>query len=437
MGTMPVPMPMTSTRTSTVHDVLQHQCPCQRMVPLLTILIQTSPIPSHPSTALLEALFRSFDRHMKGIRSLAKIYILCDGFDEVEDDDRVDGQSGDKKRKDGTKRGRVSRDVAGRYREHLKQMRAKLDRPPFAVAPSSSCGDTCGASGDCQNSRAVEMIELPERHGSACAIKAAFDMGLVTTPFVMVAQHDNFFVSDVSLPSILEAMTHTEWIKCLHFISTATLDYVKKSRRRYGIDLEPFVRHDVDNLDGSLVPLLFWYGRTAISRTDYYNSFVLKERTLRVGDHFEELLGVEELRDIEKRGVAEAHPFWGNFVLDQGKEVLYHLSGRRVRAAAADPSSDEMLDNGHEFRLSGGESDILPGQAPTDEACGSFTTARSVRAVVAGLEIIPIEESIDNDGVPQGKFKQKCFRCGKKGHSYRYCPDAKGGQQPAIETIGL
>ena len=391
------------------------------MAALLTILIQTSPIPSHPSTALLEALFRSFDRHIKEIRCLAKIYILCDGYEEVEDDD-VDGRSSDKKRKDGTKRGRVSRDAADRYREHLKRLRAKLDQPPFAAAPSSSCGDTWD----------VEMVELPERHGSACAIKAAFDMGLVTTPFVMVAQHDNFFVSEIALPSILEAMTHNEWIKCMHFLSTATFDYVKKSRRRYGIDLEPFVRHDVDNLDGSLIPLLFWYGRTAIARTDYYTHFVLKEeRTLRVGDHLEELLGVNQLRDIQKRGVAEVHPLWGNFVLDQGQEVLYHLSGRRVRAAAADPSSDEMLHNGHKLHSPKvNESDTLPGQAPTDESCRSFTTARSVRAVVAGLEIIPKEESnVDTvgDGAPRGKFKQRCFRCGEKGHSYRYCPDAKGG----------
>ena len=173
-------------------------------------------------------------------------------------------------------------------------------------------------------------------------------------------------------------------------------------------------------------------------RDSYYTHFLLKERTLRVGDHLEEVFGVTQLRDIQKRGVAEAHPLWGNFVLDQGKEVLYHLSGRRVRAAVADPSSDDVLDNGHEGRSSEvNESNALPGQAPTDEACGSFTTARSVRAVVAGLEIIPIEESIDNDGVPQGKFKQRCFRCGEKGHSYRYCPDAKGGDQPAVEIIGL
>ena len=135
--------------------------------PLLTILVQTSPVPSHPSTALLDALFRSFDRHVKDIRRLAKIYILCDGYDEVEDDGESDDKANDKqKRKDGTKRGRVTRDVASRYREHLKLLRAKIDQPPFSGS-ASGCDDTIGPS----------LIELPERHGSACAIKAAFDMG--------------------------------------------------------------------------------------------------------------------------------------------------------------------------------------------------------------------------------------------------------------------
>eukprot|EP00563_Minutocellus_polymorphus_P000202 CAMPEP_0181041966 /NCGR_PEP_ID=MMETSP1070-20121207/11891_1 /TAXON_ID=265543 /ORGANISM="Minutocellus polymorphus, Strain NH13" /LENGTH=374 /DNA_ID=CAMNT_0023120133 /DNA_START=149 /DNA_END=1273 /DNA_ORIENTATION=- len=372
-------------------------------------------------------------------RLAARIYILCDGYDEVEGDEGGDDKVNDKKRKDGTKRGRVTKDVASRYREHLQQLRAKLDQPPFAT-PLSSCGN----SGDSEQSQAVvEMVELPERHGSARAIKAAFDLGLVTTPFVMVAQHDNFFVSDVSLPSILEAMMDNEWIKCLHFISTATIDYAKKSKRRYSIDIEPFMRDDVNNLDGSLVPLLFWYGRTAISRTDYYTQFVLKGPTLRVGDHLEELLGVKQLRDIQKRGMAVAHPLWGNFVLDQGREVLYHLSGRRVRATA-DPSSENGgagVGDGPDFISTEVRArDTLPGQAPTDEACKSFTTARSVRAIVPGLEIIPTKrkDNADDDlATPSGKFKQKCFQCGKKGHSYRFCPDTKEGDQPTIETIGL
>lgn len=393
--------------------------------PLLTILVQTSPIPSHPSTALLEALFRSFDRHVKDIRRLAKIYILCDGYDEIEDENVGGYQSKDKKRKDGTKRGRVTRDVAGRYREHLKLLRARIGVPPFAASASGSDDTSC---------QAVKMTELPQRHGSACAIKAAFDMGLVTTPFVMVAQHDNFFVSDVDLPSILNALTDHEWIKCLHFISTATIDYATKIKRRYDIDLEPFVKQNAGNLKGSIIPLLFWYGRTAISRTDYYTDFVLKERTLRVGDHLEELLGEKQLRDIQERGVEAAHPQWGNFVLDQGREVIYHLSGRRVRAADPNKESVDRSDRDEFASSAMGAAGALPGKAPTGESCGSFTTARSVRAIVPGLEIIPSERK---DGGARGKFKQKCFLCGKKGHSYRFCPDAREGDQPVVETIGL
>ena len=364
---------------------------------------------------------------MNDIRRLAKIYILCDGCDEVEDDvEGGDTSNEQQKRKDGTKRGRVTRDVASRYREHLKLLRAKIDQPPFE-ASASGCD---GTSSPC-----VEIVELPERHGSACAVKAAFDMGLVITPFVTVAQHDNFFVSDVDLPSIFETLMDNEWIKCLHFLSKATMDYAQKIKRRYDIDLEPFVRENVGTLKGSVTPLLFWYGRTAISRTDYYTDFVLKEQTLRVGDHLEELLGEKQLRDIQERGVEAAHPQWGNFVLDQGIEVIYHLSGRRVRAADPNRESVDKCAGGIEFASSAmGAAGALPGKAPTGESCGSFTTARSVRAIVPGLEIILSDRK---DGGARGEFKQKCFQCGKKGHSYRFCPDAKEGDQPVVETIGL
>ena len=54
------------------------------MEQLLTVIIQTSPLPSHPSTALLEALFRSFDR-VDGLKE-ANIVILADGCDECEEE---------------------------------------------------------------------------------------------------------------------------------------------------------------------------------------------------------------------------------------------------------------------------------------------------------------------------------------------------------------
>ena len=382
---------------------------------LLTILIQTSPIPSHPSTALLEALFRSFAK-LQDVRRLAQIYILCDGCDEVTAEQA--------QRKDGTKRGCVSSDRAEAYRQHLELLRSKLNQPPFAPSVDD----------DVASCSAVEMIELSERHGSALAIQRA--------------QHDNFFVSDVPLPAILQTM-QLQWIKCLHFVSTATLDYVNKVKNRYDMDLNPLVRRDVGTLHHPLIPLVFWFGRTAISRTDYYTDFVL-DRTIEKGDHLEELLGVLQLEDMKRRGPEIAHPTWGNFLLEQGKEVIYHLSGRRARAVCSNVA--KKSDNAEEIcetntstgndRIQSIDSDHnLPGWAPIDKKSASFATARSARAIVPGLEILNTDASTGNDNgdgeAPRGKFKQRCFHCGKKGHSFRWCPDREKDQMPKTETIDL
>ena len=47
---------------------------------LLVVIVQTSHLPSYPSTALIEAQFRSFDR-VKCLKD-CNIIILCDGCDE-------------------------------------------------------------------------------------------------------------------------------------------------------------------------------------------------------------------------------------------------------------------------------------------------------------------------------------------------------------------
>ena len=54
-------------------------------------------------------------------------------------------------------------------------------------------------------------------------------------------------------------------------------------------------------------------------------------RKLEKGSHLEELLGEKQLHDIIARGAA-AHKDYGTYVLDQGIEILYHLSGRRAVA---------------------------------------------------------------------------------------------------------
>lgn len=390
---------------------------------LLTVLIQTSPLPSHPSTALLEALFRSFDK-VDGLRE-ASIYILCDGCGEstaqLTDEGAVKQEA--EPVVVNLKHGRAPDDVKRKYRLHLDTLETKLAFPPFL---SPMAGGT------------LRLVRLPTRHGSACAIRAAFDMGLITTPFVMVAQHDNIFIRKVPLRSALHTMEANDWVKTLHFQATATVNYVEKVRKRYGMDLSPMVWQEKEGdvcCGHPLVPLAFWYGRTAVSRTDYYVNFVLN-RPLEIGDHLEELLGVTQLREMQNLGPKVAHPKYGNYVLDQGEEVLYHLSGRKVRSSTTTKSAPD--DSGCEGKGKG-ESCFTLALTKISRCEESFTTAQSARAFVPGLELIQDPTAtLGSNSVglpPKGRFKQRCFHCGVKGHSYRWCPTRK---QPSVtETIHL
>lgn len=390
---------------------------------LLTVLIQTSPVPSHPSTALLEALFRSLNK-VDGLRE-ANIYILCDGCEEAAAQlvDEGANQQEIESVAFNLKHGRASDNVKRKYRLHLDLLESKLVSPPF-LPPMA--GGT------------LRLVRLQTRHGSACAIKAAFDMGLVTTPFVMVAQHDNMFIREVPLRSALSAMENNDWVKSLHFQATATVNYVEKVRRRYGMDLSGMVRQDNNGgmcFGHPLVPLAFWYGRTQVARTDHYINFVLN-RLLCRGDHLEELLGVTQLEEMRKLGPEVAHPKYGNYVLDQGGEVLYHLSGRRARASTTTISAPEDSS----CKNKGNEDPCGCFALTNMSRCkGLFTTAQSARAVVPGLDLIPDPTAISSGNAavppPKGRFKQRCFHCGVKGHSYKWCPVRE--QPPEIKIIHL
>jgi hypothetical protein len=396
---------------------------------LLTVIVQTSPIPSHPSTALLEALFRSF-RRVDGLLE-SRILIVCDGCEQ---------QADDSQEAENMKHGKVSSTTASRYEEHRKRLtdRLNLNQPPFCSVQEGS----------------IELVELHERHGSARAIEAAF-LSQVKTPFVMIAQHDNFFVKDVPLRSVLLAMKTNVWAKAIHFPATATLNYQQKVQKRYGITIQ---ERRMDDSCFKLVPLVFWYGRTHVARSDYYRDFVLKNRTLRVGDHLEELLGETQLRDILQNGMS-AHEPYGNYVLhsnsqegnnnnsnNKEEEVLYHLSGRRAveevvveqdnhtnpgtssdNSNLVDPKNDRrkilLTDNHHHHH-----------HDTTAVGNNSFTTARSCRAVVPGLSLPPLPTTT-RTSAPKGRFKQKCFHCGVKGHSFKFCPDRS--LRPETETIDL
>ncbi|KAG7366947.1 hypothetical protein IV203_029617 [Nitzschia inconspicua] len=390
---------------ATVHDV------DKSMHDKLTVLIQTSPIPSHPSTALLEALFRSF-RKADGLLE-SQIVILADGCEEI-----TISAEGKVNEVENIKHGKASLFTAKNYREHLTRLREKVAKqtPPFCPLPGGS----------------IKLLELEGRHGSALAIQAGMNQ-VVNTPLVMVCQHDNFFVRYAPLREVVNAML-TEprglgiGLNCLHFLSTATLNYQQKVKRRYNLDLEPVT---VEGLQYPLVPLVFWYGRSHLTYSDYVRSYALN-RPLEQGSHLEELLGEKQLHDILKRGV-EAHKKYGTYVLNQGVEVLYHLSGRRVIACQ---------ETNH-FQLNeANEADISDNPKPHHQEAaspleGSFTTARFCRAIVPGLRLISDKLERDKNHLPK-QFKQRCFQCGEKGDSKKLCPQrTDSSNAPLVEVIRL
>ena len=396
---------------------------------LLTVVIQTSPIPSHPSTALLEALLKSFHKYADGLME-ARVIILADGCASVEQDGDLENH----------KHGKVSSRSATNYQEHLKQLRSKIYETKEYPFHASKEGGT------------LELVELPYRHGSARGVRAAFfelerkcQVSSINTPFVMIGQHDNFFVREAPVRTIVQAWHRTAGLgvgaNCVHFPSTSTLHYLDKIQKRYGLTMEAKSSTAPELKEMSLVPLVFWYGRTHISTAEYFRKVIFQTKcpNLSPKDHLEELLGPTQLADILERGT-HAHAEYGTYVIqpnqkDQNgivkeeKEVLYHLSGRRARATneQEDNTSPALTRITTESQTSSTLKAVYG---------NSFTHARSCKAIVPGLTIVG-NDSSDKPKNQQKKFKQKCFHCGQKGHSFKFCPENQGEHTIASETMHL
>ncbi|VEU38499.1 unnamed protein product [Pseudo-nitzschia multistriata] len=378
----------------------------------LTVLIQTSPIPSHPSTALLEALFRSFEKADGLLES--RIVILADGCEALGHDggSATPTESG-KQATENIKHGRCYSRTAENYLRHLELLERAVREgtPPFCPRAGGS----------------IELVRLESRHGSAPAIEAAMAR-CVSTPLVMICQHDNFFVNEAPLRGVVAALLEEPRglgidANCVHFLSTATLNYREKIQRRYKLDIgEP---RRVKALEDPLVPLVFWYGRSHVAYSDYVRSHCLN-RELARGSHLEELLGEKQLHDIVEVGM-EAHKKYGTYVLDQGFEVLYHMSGRRVRAADPSDATENFgqKDSSIENKQQQQQQQHNHRQQQQQPLEGSFTTARETRARVPGLAFFaPDGEGAPRTTAPANRkpFKQRCFHCGEKGHSKKFCP---------------
>lgn len=321
----------------------------------VTIIVTTSPIPSHPSPVLLRTLFASFKQHLNGVDGCSCI-LVCDGYT------RADGRP---------------------------QLCAEEAYDGFLTAAHSLA--SAGELGNCQ------LLRLDTCHGYGLALEAA--LREVATEFVLVVQHDWLFVKDVDLSAAVSALDTDQEVKYIGMQSLTTLEYARRMQVRYSIELPP--ARDVCGLH--LVPQLLWYDKPHICRADHYCEVVLPESKMGALQNPERRYGVDLMwpRLRSSTELEKDHLIYGTFFWDVEAEVVYHLSGRKL--LADESFSLEELGKDQTLANAAGE---LRGEASTTATFTALAVERTMH--VAGLAL-PKKEA------KSGRFKGRCYLCGQKG----------------------
>eukprot|EP00927_Polykrikos_kofoidii_P066017 TRINITY_DN61697_c0_g1_i1.p1 TRINITY_DN61697_c0_g1~~TRINITY_DN61697_c0_g1_i1.p1 ORF type:complete len:368 (-),score=52.89 TRINITY_DN61697_c0_g1_i1:60-1163(-) len=337
----------------------------------VTIVITTSPIPSHPSPALLRALLTSLrtnlrcgDCHRLGREGGLQVLLVCDGYHKASQKPQL-----------------CSAEAYADFLSHV---------------------DAMVSAGDLGDSPTVLKLEACKGYGLALTTALQH----VRTKYVLVVQHDWLFVRNVDLAPLVSAMDAADEVKYIGMQSITTLDYAKHMHLRYSIDLPP--SRQIAGL--RLVPQLLWYDKPHLCGADHYRDEVLTRAPMGVCECPERKYGVELMwREIRSASsVEQAHRPYGTFFWDAGEEIVYHLSGRKLQAADSGTVS-APADNALELHGA-----ALPSRTYTAVAADRI-------AVVPGLAMPSCSASKQGQTSSASRFKGRCYLCGEKGHSKRLC----------------
>jgi len=275
----------------------------------MSVLVTTSPVPSNPSTMMLEAVLGSFGR----VAGLAEcpLVIVCDGFNLCA--------------KSTWKAGRVTEDAAARYEEYLCNLEGLLDSGALP--------------------RGTRLVHMDGRNGQALALQAG--LRYVETPYVLVHQHDLEFTLDFGLGRVLDVLEdESNCVKYVGMPLLTNLHYEAIAWQHHGVKVA------VEEHGGlQLVPVVFWYDSTHITSVGHYNSLVFGPgQVYTPGNFVEETFGVRQRNDIMATGLA-AHARYGTYhcvshpIPPERRPLICHLNGvrfltpeqRAARGYPADP----------------------------------------------------------------------------------------------------
>mmetsp|Transcript_126282 Transcript_126282/g.252294 ORF Transcript_126282/g.252294 Transcript_126282/m.252294 type:complete len:446 (-) Transcript_126282:39-1376(-) len=299
-------------RVVTASSVSTEACIQATMDARMSVLITTSPVPSNPSTMMLEAVLGSFSR-VEGLVE-CPLVIVCDGYRYSQ--------------KSTWKAGRVTDDAALRYEKYLENLEALLE------------------SGNLP--RSTQLVILEGRNGQALAVKAGLIH--VNTPLVCVHQHDLEFMFDFKLRRVLDVIESPENdVKYIGMPLLVNLHYEACAWQHHGVRVQQTA---IGGLQ--LVPVIFWYDSTHITSVAHYHNLIFTEsEVFKPGDFVEETFGVRQRLDIMAKGLA-AHPKYGTYhCLSFGADgsrrpLICHLNGvrfltpeqRAERGFPADPPKE-------------------------------------------------------------------------------------------------
>merc|ERR1711935_1308455 len=135
----------------------------------VTVVVTTSPLAIHPNVTLVSHTVRSL-RHATGMLR-CRLLIVCDGVKVKE--------------KNKYRSGEVTKEMADNYKVYISRLK-RLSQDPRSPLYKA------------------ELMTLEERQGFGFALKAA--ILTVTTPYVLVVQHDRDFCRDVNMNKIVGSM---------------------------------------------------------------------------------------------------------------------------------------------------------------------------------------------------------------------------------------
>ena len=339
---------------------------------LLTVVVTTSPIQSHPSTEVLERTFGTF--HLAGHAFLkCRKIIVCDGCRIVEQEKEVSKKHANDRQK--LRSGIATSRQADNYllfKQALQQLcHVALDDSPFTN---------------------TIVKELDSRHGYGFALRHAL-REYVSTPYVCVIQHDRTFMRITPLQEALHAMVMSQGhIKYVGMSMRSNLTYRDIFLSKYGkpaldqmtplilrppelcldvtqygpdsistksmkVEKEKLTRNlltTAQNYRGSaqfateqewlkenpvppdkhqlsLTPTIFWYDNTHICETAHYRDFIYNNQFKMVnhGGFVEESVSPILVKNVERLGFAQGHNRFGCYILDDHSGLFFtgHLDG--------------------------------------------------------------------------------------------------------------